>query len=133
MSWVDDMNLHDIRLPMQSGDAAPHSDARVCGGSRVRRAFNITRLFRPGILAVAVAGFLAMGIAAAAAETDSYRAGYRVGCFDGQFAAGRPTYIDRDEERFKAEPDYAAGWSDGQRECYEEAMNSPQTWGSNGR
>ena len=126
------MNLDDIRSPIQLGAAAAHSDYRVRGGSNLGKALKVMRAIRPGILAVAVAGFLATG-AVAVAESDSYRAGYRVGCFDGQFAAGRPTYIDRDEERFKAEPDYAAGWSDGQRECYEEAMNSPQTWGSNGR
>ncbi len=63
-------------------------------------------------------------------SSQAYADGYNDGCANGSFRASNLTgQFVRDEARYHSEPDYATGWSDGDRECDGESLranpNSP--------
>ena len=66
-------------------------------------------------------------------KSRSYQQAYLFGCMDGESAAGNPRTVQRNDRRYAGDPDYAAGWDDGQKACYEAFMRTPRTWKDTGR
>ncbi|MGH6954436.1 MAG: hypothetical protein ACREGL_09655 [Alphaproteobacteria bacterium] len=78
----------------------------------------MTKRTRVTVMAAVAGALLTVG-AAAQTQSTSYRDGHQNGCQHGrQYAGGAPA-VDRNEGRFAAEVDYAAGWKAGLAECYE--------------
>lgn len=62
----------------------------------------------------------------------SFQAGYTDGCWTGWGVAGKPGFGSvyyKDEGRFLSDPDYKRGWIEGQTDCYNQQMSSPQMGG----
>ncbi|MGZ8218831.1 hypothetical protein [Methylomagnum sp.] len=59
------------------------------------------------------------------ASSPAYADGYRDGCANGSSTASNLTgQRTRDEARYNAEPDYAQGWQNGDRECNGENLET---------
>ncbi len=59
----------------------------------------------------------------------SFQAGYTDGCWTGWGVAGKPGFGSvyyKDEGRFLSDADYKRGWIEGQTDCYNQQMSSPQ-------
>lgn len=61
--------------------------------------------------------------------TPAFRSGYIDGCWTGWGVAGKPSFENayyKDEGRFISDADYKRGWLEGQTDCYNQQMSSPQ-------
>lgn len=72
----------------------------------------------------------AVGLLVACAPGTSYESGYRVGCFNGQVYAGKPDpAVEPDRRQYQGDAQYAKGFDDGVKQCYQEAMRFPLAYG----
>lgn len=59
----------------------------------------------------------------------SFKTGYIDGCWTGWGVAAKPSFENayyKDEGRFLSDPEYKRGWIEGQNDCYQQQMSSPQ-------
>ena len=72
---------------------------------------------------------LGTGLLAACSSTTetAYQLGYREGCFNGEVDAGKPVpWISPDSHRYATDPEYARGFNEGEKQCYQKPALS---WG----
>ncbi|MGE0094463.1 MAG: hypothetical protein AB7M05_09250 [Alphaproteobacteria bacterium] len=62
----------------------------------------------------------------------SFQAGYKDGCWTGWGVAGKPGFGSvyyKNDGQYLSDPEYKKGWDQGQLECYQQQMSSPQMGG----